>query len=99
MEAPKRLKVVALKYDAAKQAAPQMLAKGQGSIADKILAKAREKGIPLYKDPELVEILSQLDVGIEIQPELYQAVAEVLIFIYKMNKKKAAQHARATTSR
>jgi flagellar biosynthesis protein len=95
-EAPaKRQKVVALKYDPAKQSAPRILAKGQGGIAQKILDMAKTKGIPLYQDPELVEILSQLDVGLEIQPELYQAVAEVLIFIYKTNQKKmkAAQAA------
>jgi flagellar biosynthesis protein len=87
----KRQKVVALKYDAARQAAPRMIAKGQGGIAEKIIATAKEKGIPLYTDPELVEILSQLDVGLEIEPELYQAVAEVLIFIYKTNQKKMKQ--------
>ena len=91
-EAPKkRQKVVALKYDQKKQSAPRVLAKGQGSMADKILALAKEKGIPLYHDPELVEILAQLDIGLEIQPELYQAVAEVLIFIYKANQKKMKQ--------
>lgn len=87
--AEKRQKAVALKYDySSGAAAPKVLAKGQGGVADKILEVAREKGIPLYEDPELVEVLSQLDVSTEIQPELYQAVAEVLIFIYKMNQKK-----------
>jgi flagellar biosynthesis protein len=87
----KRQKVVALKYDSSNQSAPKILAKGQGSLAEKILEKAKEHGIPLYEDPELVEILAQLDIGLEIQPELYQAVAEVLIFIYKMNQKKMTQ--------
>lgn len=87
--AEKRRRAVALKYDhTGKAAAPKVLAKGQGGIADRILEVAREKGIPLYEDPELVEVLGQLDVNTEIQPELYQAVAEVLIFIYKMNQKK-----------
>jgi flagellar biosynthesis protein len=88
-EAPKkRQKVVALKYDKAKQAAPKILAKGQGDVAVRILETAKLHGIPLYNDPELVDILSQLDVGLEIEPDLYQAVAEVLIFIYKANQKK-----------
>lgn len=87
----KRQKVVALKYDREKQSAPRIIAKGQGGVAEKILETARENGIPLYKDPELVEILAQLDVGLDIQPELYQAVAEVLIFIYKANQKKLRQ--------
>jgi flagellar biosynthesis protein len=92
--AEKRRRVVALKYDREKNAAaPKVLAKGQGGVADKILEVAREKGIPLYEDPELVEVLGQLDVNTEIQPELYQAVAEVLIFIYKMNQKKKSGQA------
>jgi flagellar biosynthesis protein len=91
-DAPKkRQKVVALKYDKSRQAAPRVLAKGQGGVAEKILETAKLHGIPLYNDPELVEILSQLDVGLEIEPELYQAVAEVLIFIYKTNQKKLQQ--------
>ncbi len=86
-----RRSAVALKYDRDKQASPRVLAKGKGGVADRILQLAIEKGIPLYRDPELIEVLGQLDVGSDIQPELYQAVAEVLIFIYKMNKKKRAQ--------
>lgn len=91
MAEAKKEKVIALKYDASNQSAPRVLAKGQGLLAEKILAMAAERKIPLYRDPELVEVLSQLDVGVEIQPELYQAVAEVLIFIYKANRKKMEQ--------
>jgi flagellar biosynthesis protein len=92
--ADKRRRAVALKYDREKSAAaPKLLAKGKGGIAEKIIEAAQEKGIPLYEDPELVEVLGQLDVNAEIQPELYQAVAEVLIFIYKMNQKKKSGQA------
>jgi flagellar biosynthesis protein len=87
--AGERRRAVALKYQMGdRQSAPRVLAKGQGAVADRILDLAREKGVPLYEDKELVEVLGQLDVGTEIAPELYQAVAEVLIFIYKMNQKK-----------
>jgi flagellar biosynthesis protein len=87
----KRQRAVALQYDASlRTAAPKILAKGQGDLAERILAVARDKGIPLYRDPELVEVLGQLDVGTQIQPDLYKAVAQVLIFIYKMNQKKKA---------
>lgn len=87
--AEKKRRAVALQYNREMaSAAPKLLAKGQGGLADRIIEVAREKGIPLYEDPELVEVLGQLDVNAEIQPELYQAVAEVLIFIYKMNQKK-----------
>lgn len=85
----KKVKAVALKFVMGKDEAPQVLAKGQGLMAEKILALARQKGIPLYEDPELVEVLSKLDLGNHIAPELYQAVAEVLIFIYRVNQKKA----------
>lgn len=89
--AEKRQRAVALQYDIVnRSAAPKVLARGQGDLAQRILDVARENGIPLYKDPELVEVLGQLDVGTQIQPDLYQAVAEVLIFIYKMNKKRRA---------
>lgn len=94
-----RRTAVALKYDRESQAAPKILAKGKGGIADRILQLAVEKGIPLYRDPELIEVLGQLDVGSDIQPELYQAVAEVLIFIYKMNRKKKSQGARPVNVR
>ena len=87
--ATKRQRVVALQYDPAQSTvAPKILGKGTGDAAERILAIALEEKIPLYRDPELVEVLSQLDMGSEIKPELYQAVAEVLIFIYKMNLKK-----------
>ena len=87
----KRQRAVALQYDASnRSAAPKVLAKGQGGVAERILDLARIKGIPLYRDPELVEVLGQLDVGTQIEPDLYKAVAQVLIFIYKMNQKKKA---------
>lgn len=89
--ADKRQAAVALKYDRSNQSAPKVLAKGKGGVAERILALAIEKGIPLYRDPELLEVLGQLEVGSDIQPELYQAVAEVLIFIYKMNRKKQSE--------
>jgi FlhB-like protein len=84
----RRQKAVALKFELGKDEVPEILAKGQGLIAEKILALAKQKGIPLYEDPELVEVLSKLDLGNHIAPELYQAVAEVLIFIYRVNQKK-----------
>jgi flagellar biosynthesis protein len=87
----KQQRAVALQYDASnRSAAPKVLAKGQGGVAERILALARANGIPLYRDPELVEVLGQLDVGTQIEPDLYKAVAQVLIFIYKMNQKKKA---------
>jgi flagellar biosynthesis protein len=93
---PKTQHAVALKFQMGKDSAPQVLAKGKGKIAEKILETAREHGIPLYEDPELVEILAKLDLGNQISPELFQAVAEVLIFIYRMNMKKMGRIPQAT---
>jgi len=82
----KRKGAVALRYDDDRDQAPKVAAKGWGEVAEKILAIAREHDIPLYEDPDLLEVLSKLDITEEIPPELYQAVAEVLSFIYRMNR-------------
>jgi flagellar biosynthesis protein len=54
-------------------------------VAEKIIALARESGVPLRQDPDLVQVLSQLDLRQEIPPSLYQVVAELLAFIYRLN--------------
>ncbi|MFZ5998822.1 MAG: EscU/YscU/HrcU family type III secretion system export apparatus switch protein [Nitrospirota bacterium] len=83
----KRKKAAALRYTPQKDAAPKVVAKGSGAIAEKILQIAKEHNIPLKDDPQLVEVLSALDLYQEIPPELYRAVAEILAFIYKATKK------------
>ena len=83
----KTSKAVALTYDNKKQRAPKVVAKGKGNIAEKIIDIARQHDIPLYTDKNLVQVLEALDLETEIPPELYQAVAEVLAFIYRLNKK------------
>ncbi len=80
-------KAVALKYDMGKDRAPHVVAKGRGHMAQKIIEVAGEHGIPLYEDKELSQILEALDLDAEIPNELFKAVAEVLAFIYRMNKK------------
>jgi len=87
MEQDKRKKVAALKYSPKKDAAPKIVAKGSGLMADRILALAKEYNVPMKEDPQLVEVLSALDLYQEIPPELYRAVAEVLAYVYKMTKK------------
>lgn len=82
---------IAMRYDLEKDRSPRIVARGKGAIADKILEIARQNGIPVHEDPELIEALAKLDVQQEIPSELYQVMAEVLTFIYKSNKKKAAQ--------
>ena len=80
-------KAVALKYDRAKDHSPKVVAKGRDLLAAKIIAVAKEHDIPLYEDKNLVQVLDALDIDMDIPPELYRAVAEVLVFIYKLNGK------------
>ena len=87
MKTEKQKRAVALRYDRAKEGAPRVVAKGQGLVAEKIIAVAREHQVPLHEDPTLAATLSALDLEAEIPPELYRAVAEVLVFIYRMNGK------------
>lgn len=77
-------KVVALKYDPPEDSAPKVTAKGQGIVAEKIIEVAKKNNIPIKNDPELVNILSQLDLDEEIPPTVYQVVAEVLAFVYSL---------------
>jgi flagellar biosynthesis protein len=79
-------KAVALKYDGEKDKAPRLIAKGRGDIAEKIIGIAKEHDVPLYEDKNLVQILEALDLETEIPPELYRAVAEVLAFIYRLER-------------
>jgi flagellar biosynthesis protein len=80
-------KAVALRYASDKQQAPVVVAKGKGQIAEKIIEKAKEFGIPLQEDASLVEVLSKLDLNQEIPAELYQLVAEILSFIYRSDQR------------
>ena len=82
-----RKKAVALRYKRGEDTAPVVVAKGGGAIADRIIEIAREHDIPLYEDPDLVEVLAKVDLGNIIPPQLYQAVAEVLAFVYNLNRK------------
>ena len=79
---------VAIRYDLQKDRAPRIIGKGKGELAERMLAIAKEHKIPVREDPELIEVLAKLDVQEEIPPELYQVMAEVLTFIYRVNKKK-----------
>lgn len=86
-QAPGLKKAVALKYAPEASAAPKLIAKGKGRIAEAILEKAKEHGVPVQEDASLVEVLSKLDLDQEIPPELYQLVAEVLSFIYRSDNR------------
>jgi flagellar biosynthesis protein len=87
MTSPKPPKAVALRYEHSKDGAPRVMAKGRGHVAESIVAIAREHHVPLVADRNLVEVLEALDINLEIPPELYRAVAEVLVFVYRINGK------------
>ncbi|MFQ5673317.1 MAG: EscU/YscU/HrcU family type III secretion system export apparatus switch protein [Nitrospinales bacterium] len=82
----KRKSAVTLKYEAGKASAPKVTAKGEGPIGERIIALARKNNVPIKEDPDLVQILSQVDVGAEIPPSVYRVVAELLAFVYQVNK-------------
>ena len=81
-----RMKAVALKYRPKIDDAPKVIAKGQGKVAEKIIEIAKEHQIHIHNDPDLIEVLSQLDIKEEIPPDLYIVVAELLAFVYSLNK-------------
>ncbi|MBJ6724001.1 EscU/YscU/HrcU family type III secretion system export apparatus switch protein [Geomesophilobacter sediminis] len=66
--------------------APRVVAKGKGITAEAIISLARENGIYVHRSPELVNLLMQVDLDREIPPELYQAVAELLAWLYRMDQ-------------
>ncbi|MBF0550919.1 MAG: EscU/YscU/HrcU family type III secretion system export apparatus switch protein, partial [Deltaproteobacteria bacterium] len=78
---------VALRYDTAKDRSPTVTAKGRGTVAEKIIELAKKHKIPIKDDPDLVEVLSRLDIDREIPPELYHVIAEVFAFVYSINQK------------
>jgi flagellar biosynthesis protein len=80
-------KAVALKYEPERSNAPIVVAKGQGVIAEEIMRRAQENGVPMQEDASLVEVLSKLDLNQEIPAELYALVAEILSFVYRSDRK------------
>lgn len=71
------------------EAAPKILATGKGQVAEKIIETAKENNVPLYKDNKLAGTLSKLQIGDMIPPELYEVVAEVLVFVDDMDRLRA----------
>lgn len=84
----KRKKAVALSYDP-NQMAPSVVASGQGKIAERIIEKAEESDVATYQDEGLADTLLKLEIGDMIPPELYGVVAEILVYVDKMDKIKS----------
>ncbi|MBI4776591.1 MAG: EscU/YscU/HrcU family type III secretion system export apparatus switch protein [Deltaproteobacteria bacterium] len=81
----KQKQSVALRYRPEKERAPRVVAKGKGHLAEKIIEIAKKHGVPIKYEPDLVQILSKLDLEQEVPPSLYRAVAEIFAFVYKLN--------------
>jgi flagellar biosynthesis protein len=81
-----RLEAVALRFQPLQDAAPRVVAKGSGFVAEKILELARKHHIPIRQDKNLIQVLSLLDLNEEIPPTVYKAVAEILAFVYRVSR-------------
>jgi Uncharacterized homolog of the cytoplasmic domain of flagellar protein FhlB len=79
---------VALSYDP-KDNAPKIVASGHGYLADKIVSVAKDSEVPVHKDEKLANTLSKLEIGEYIPPELYEVVAEILVFVDNMDRIKS----------
>ena len=78
---------VALEYNPSEDA-PKVIASGRGILAEKIIEKAQENDVPIHRDDKLADTLSRLDIGDMIPPEVYEVVAEILVFVDSMDKLK-----------
>ena len=86
---PKK-RAIALRYDQGRDEAPTVVATGQGLVADKIVEMARESGVPVESNPDLADALADVELGTAIPEELYPVVAELLVFVSRMNKQRGA---------
>ena len=84
-------KAAALRYQSKSDNAPKVIAKGKGKVAEKIIEIAKEHNIYIHNDPDLIEVLYQLDLNEDIPSELYVVVAELLAFVYSLNSGKKLQ--------
>ena len=83
---PERPQAVAITYNSGTESAPKVVAKGSGLLADHIINLAKENAVPIYKNKTLTGMLMAVELDREIPPELYQAIAEVLAHIYRLNQ-------------
>ncbi len=81
------LTATALQYEAEKGGAPRVVASGRRKVAEQILAEARKHNITIYEDTALTTALSSVNLGEEIPPELYEVVAQVLAYVYRVTNK------------
>lgn len=85
MERKKIKEAAALRYDPEKGGAPEIVALGRGDTADRIIDKAKENNVPVYEDEKLAHTLNCLHVGDEIPRELYEVIAQILVFVSSLD--------------
>ena len=78
-------RAAALRYDRDAGGAPKVVAAGAGHLADRILALAREAGVPVREDAALADALARLQLDLDVPPELYAAIAEALVWAYSLD--------------
>lgn len=84
-EKNKPKQAIALEYNP-QEDAPKVIASGRGKLAERIIERAQESDVPIHRDDKLADTLSRLEIGDMIPPELYEVVAEILIFVDSMDK-------------
>lgn len=92
-EKPKQ--AIALSYDP-EDDAPKVVASGKGALAERIIEEAKQAKVPVHKDSGLADTLSKLEIGDSIPPQLYEVVAEILVFVDQMDKIRAKIDAHKT---
>lgn len=86
MDEKKKIKqAIALEYNPDEEA-PKVIATGKGAVAERIIERAKEAEVPVHRDDRLADTLSRLEIGEMIPPELYDVVAEILVFVDAMDK-------------
>jgi len=83
---------ISLQYQKEINLAPKITARGEGWVAEKIIEIAQERNIPIRKDKDLLNLLSEIDVGREVPESLYKVVAELLAWVYQLNKNYPDSH-------
>ncbi len=84
----KMKQAIALEYDPSDEA-PKVVASGRGYLAERIIERAKENDVPIHRDDKLADTLSRLEIGDMIPPDLYEVVAEILVFVDSMDKLKS----------
>lgn len=96
MNAPLPRRAAALSYDEHTDAAPRVVAKGHGAVAEQIVQRAVQAGVPIMESEALAQALVKVELDAQVPAQLYLAVAEVLAWVYRLDAEVQKHHAGAT---